>query len=46
MLVVGGVGVAAGAVLFFTSFGGQSDETAQAPELTVGPGSISLRGVF
>lgn len=53
MLVVGLVGLAGGAALFFTTdwfIGGSEDESAEEarfrPTVTVGPGSIGIRGTF
>jgi hypothetical protein len=46
MLVVGLVGVSAGVVLYFTSPSESEEETAWAPALTIGPGSLSLQGSF
>ena len=46
MLVIGLVGVSAGAVLYFTSPSEPDEETAWIRALTIGPGSISAEGSF
>ena len=47
-LIVGGVGLAAGAVLFLTSDSGSKENSASSttPVVGVGPGSVMVRGKF
>jgi hypothetical protein len=40
--IVGGVGLAAGAVLFFTAGSGKTETVA----IGVGPGNVSVKGTF